>query len=109
MSRSGRILVGVLVRIFAWLLAILVVTGSAARAQASFEASLDVPGAVADGTEGFDGFEGMEGTLPRAPEPVTVAAPPRPEPVSVAVPRAPAHGRMHAVLIFRPPRQGCRS
>lgn len=41
---------------------------------------------------------------PVVPEPTVMSAPLHRVPVRIEAPQAPAHGRMHAVLVFRPPR-----
>jgi len=83
----------VLVRIITLLLAVMMMTGAAGQVGAS-------PGATSavcvDDTPALD--------TPVLPEPVTVPLPDRQDPVCIEAPSAPAVGRMHAVLIFRPPR-----
>lgn len=41
---------------------------------------------------------------PVVPEPAVMSAPEPLRPVRIEAPQAPAPGRMHAVLVFRPPR-----
>jgi hypothetical protein len=93
----------VFARIFAWLLAVVVVTATAGHAYAQLDTAGEVPGVVDDGPRSSDSLEGFEACLPQ-PEPVATAAPPRPQRAVTPAPRSFADGRMHAVRIFRPPR-----
>jgi hypothetical protein len=86
----------VLARIFALLLAIGMVTGTATRAYASLDGAFDVPSEIDDAVDAA--------VLPRVAEPIPVAVPQRPQPICSSAPGSPIGGRMHAVLIFRPPR-----
>lgn len=90
-------------RVLAWLLAVVIVTGTAARAQASLGAAGDVGYAV-DSEGGLDGLDGLDGMMPHGADPVPVATPDGPDPVRIEASRSLTRGRMHAVLIFRPPR-----
>jgi hypothetical protein len=93
----------VLVRVVAWLLAVVIVTGTAARAHASLDAAGDV-GYAAASVDGLDGLDGLDGMMPHGADPVAVATPDGPDPVRIEASRSLTRGRMHAVLIFRPPR-----
>ena len=74
------------------LLAAVIMTG--AMTQAAF-ASPDVVSAV-DPASDVD--------TPVVPEPAVMSAPVPQRPVRIEATQAPALGRMHAVLVFRPPR-----
>ncbi len=80
-----------LVRLIALLLAVMMMTGTAAEVHAA-------PGIVVmiDDAPDLD--------LPNLPAPVAVSRPDHRPPISIEAPLAPAPGRMHAVMIFRPPR-----
>jgi hypothetical protein len=82
-----------LVRLIAFLLTVIVMTATAAevRASTAIVASLAVDDAP-------------ELDLPNLPEPVAATRPDHRQPILIKAPRAPAPGRMHAVMIFRPPR-----
>jgi hypothetical protein len=80
-----------LVRLLALLLAVMMMTGTAAQVCAS----PDVAGAVDDAPDLV---------MPSLPEPVAVARPEHRPVVPIEAPPERAPGRTHAVLIFRPPR-----
>ena len=86
----------VLARIFALLIAICMVTGTATRAYASLDGVFDVPSEIDDAVDAA--------VMPRVSEPIALAVPRRPQPICIEAPGSPIGGRMHAVLIFRPPR-----
>ena len=87
------------VRLIALLLAIVMMTGAAAQVAG---ASPDVTGVVAGAIDDAPGLD-----PPIVPEAVAVAMPvPDTEaPVVIEAPPSIASGRMHAVLVFRPPRR----
>jgi hypothetical protein len=80
------------VRVIALLLAVLMMTGGLAQVVC---ASPDVAAAIDDAAD-VD--------VAMVPVVATVMPPPRRARADVAVPPSPAHGRKHAVLVFRPPR-----
>lgn len=80
-----------LVRLIALLLAVMMMTGTAAEVHAA-------PGIVVMIDDAPDQ------DLPSLPEPVDAARPDHRPPILIEAPRAPAPGRTHAVMIFRPPR-----
>jgi len=79
------------VRVLALLLSVMMMTG----AMGQVCASPDVTGVV-DNAPDLD--------TPALPAPVAVPLPDRREPVCIEAPLMCACGRMHAVLVFRPPR-----
>jgi hypothetical protein len=79
------------VRLIALLLTVMMMTGTAAQVCAS----PDVAGAIDDAPDLV---------MPAVPEPVEVARPAHRPVVQIEAPPEPGLGRMHAVLIFRPPR-----
>jgi hypothetical protein len=81
----------VLVRIIVLLLAVMMMTGNAAEVCASPDVA-----SMVDDASNLD--------PPILPAEVTVPLPDRQEPVCIEAPRSPSCGRMHAVLVFRPPR-----
>jgi hypothetical protein len=80
------------VRVIVLLLAVVMMTGLAGQAAS---ASPDVMSAV-DETPDVDTPVVVESALMQTPE--------RQRPLRVDARTAPTHGRMHAVLVFRPPR-----
>jgi hypothetical protein len=80
-----------IVRVLAWLLAVLMMTGTAAQVCASPDTAASIDDAP-------------DLVMPATPEPVAVARPVYRPVAQIEAPRAPSLGRMHAVLIFRPPR-----
>ena len=81
-------------RVLALLLAVLVMVGAAAQAYAQ-------PG-PGDSTSVID--DAPDAVLPVAPAPVVVATPERPAAARAVPLPARVFGRIHAVVIFRPPR-----
>ena len=78
-------------RVVALLLAVMMMTGAAAQASAMADPASEVDDAP-------------DLVMPIPPEPVAVAAPESRAPVRIEAPLSPACGRMHALVIFRPPR-----
>jgi hypothetical protein len=81
----------VFARVVALLLAVMMMTGAAAQASALANPASEVDDAPYV-------------VVPIAPEPVAVAIPERRAPARIEAPWAPACGRIHALVIFRPPR-----
>jgi hypothetical protein len=96
----------VLVRVLAWLLTVVLMAVMATGARASVDAAPGAPdvGVALDAVDGLDGQDGQDGMMPWGPAPVAVAAPTGQGPVRIEASRSLTRGRMHAVLIFRPPR-----
>jgi hypothetical protein len=86
----------VAVRVIAWLLAVVMMTGAVIQADAApMTASSEVASASDDGLVQDPSI---------LPVPVAVARPPRWEPVRLAAAPSISHGRAHGVRVFRPPR-----
>jgi hypothetical protein len=83
---------GVIVRVIAVLLAVLMMTGAATQVWAA----PDVASAIDDDAPALDPAV--------VPEPVAVPMLDRQEPIGVCAPRRAPTGRLHAVFVFRPPR-----
>jgi hypothetical protein len=97
----------VFVRVLSWLLTVVMMAGTVTGARASVDAVPGVAGDVGvalDALDGEDGQDSQDGMMPWGPEPVAVAAPTGQGPVRIEASRSLTRGRMHAVLIFRPPR-----
>ena len=80
------------------LLAIVMMTGALGQVCASSDAT----GAVA--VVAVDDADGPDLDTPILPAPVAAPLPGLQEPVCIEAPAARARGRMHAVIVFRPPR-----
>jgi len=80
------------VRAIALLLAVLMLTGVAGQ----------VASASPDAVSAVDDVPDVD--TPALVESAVMLAPERQPPICVDGPRASTHGRMHAVLVFRPPR-----
>ena len=82
-------------RLIAWLLAVIMMTAAAAQVCAS----QDVAGAGAAASD-----DAPDVVMSAIPEPVAVARPEHRPIVQIEAPPERSLGRVHAVLIFRPPR-----
>jgi hypothetical protein len=87
----------VVVRLLAFLVAVLMMTAAATPGSASFDPTTAVT-AIDDAPDAVDLGPAI------LPVPVVVPGPSRRAPVRVEAPRSLPRGRMHAVLVFRPPR-----
>jgi len=81
----------VFARVIALLLAVMMMTGSAVQVYAQADTASEVDDAPAL-------------LVPTAPVPLAVVAQEGRAPARIEAPLAPVSGRMHAVLVFRPPR-----
>jgi len=78
-------------RVIALLLAVMMMTAAAAQVYAQADTASEVDDAP-------------DLMMPATPVPIAVAAPEGRDPARIEAPLSPACGRMHAVLVFRPPR-----